>query len=75
MKEEKRVVKVGNVEVNFEEVVRDLRGEEVERIATDILKEMGDRRLKQWKPKLNIFAHAADIAEWDNVLLNRYCPV
>jgi len=75
VKEEKRVVKVGNVELNFEEVVRDLRGEEVERIATDILKEMGERRLKQWKPKLNIFAHAADIAEWDNVLLNRYCPV
>jgi len=68
-------VKVGNVEVNLEEVVRGLRGEEVERIATDILKEMGERRLKQWKPKLNIFAHASDIAEWDNVLLNRYYPV
>jgi len=69
------VVKIGNVEVNLEEVVRDLRGEEVENIATDILKEMGERRLRQWKPKLNIFAHAADIAEWDNVLLNRYYPV
>lgn len=50
-------------------------GEEVKDIAVDILREMGDRSLKQWKPKLNIFAHASDIAEWDTVLLNRYCPV
>ncbi len=67
-----RIVRVGDVEVNLEEVVR---GEEIEDIATDILHEMGERRLKQWKPKLNIFAHASDIAEWDNVLLNRYRPV
>ncbi len=67
-----RIVWVGDVEVNLEEVVS---GEEIEDIATDILHEMGERRLKQWKPKLNIFAHASDIAEWDNVLLNRYRPV
>ncbi len=72
--EEKRVVKVGEVEVKLDEVVREHRGEAVERIATDIIKEMGERRVKQWKPKLNILAHAADISEWDSVLLNRYYP-
>ena len=69
----KKIVKVGDCEVDLEEVVRDLRG--VEDIATDIIKEMGERRVKQWKPKLNILAHASDIAEWDNVLLNRYHPL
>jgi len=68
----KKIVKVGDCEVDLEEVVRDLRG--VEDIATDIIKEMGERRVKQWKPKLNILAHASDIAEWDSVLLNRYHP-
>ncbi|HID19908.1 MAG TPA: 4Fe-4S dicluster domain-containing protein [Methanophagales archaeon] len=66
----KRIVKVGDVEVDLKGVVRDLRG--VEDIAADIIKEMGERRVKQWKPKLNILAHASDIAEWDSVLLNRY---
>ncbi|MCW3141228.1 MAG: 4Fe-4S dicluster domain-containing protein [Methanophagales archaeon] len=70
-----RIVRVGDVGINLDEVVGDIRGEEIENIATDILHEMGERRLKQWKPKLNIFAHASDIAEWDNVLLNRYCTV
>ena len=69
----KKIVKVGDCEVDLEEVVRDLRG--VEDIATDIIKEMGERRVKQWKPKLNILAHASDIAEWDSVLLNRYHPL
>ncbi len=69
----KGIVKVGDIEVYLEEVVRDLRG--VEDIAADIIKEMGERRVKQWKPKLNILAHASDIAEWDSVLLNRYHPV
>ncbi len=72
-KANKKIVKVGDCEVDLEEVVRDLRG--VEDIATDIIKEMGERRVKQWKPKLNILAHASDIAEWDNVLLNRYHPL
>ncbi len=71
----RRIVRVGDVRINLDEVLGDIRGEEIENIATDILQEMGERRLKQWKPKLNIFAHASDIAEWDNVLLNRYCPV
>ncbi len=69
----KKIVKVGDCEVDLEEVVRDLRG--VEDIAIDIIKEMGERRVKQWKPKLNILAHASDIAEWDSVLLNRYHPL
>ncbi|NAT10885.1 hypothetical protein C4E22_04985 [ANME-1 cluster archaeon AG-394-G06] len=69
----KKIVKVGDCEVDLEEVVRDLRG--VEDIATDIIKEMGERRVKQWKPKLNILAHASDITEWDSVLLNRYHPL
>ena len=71
----KRLVKVGEVEINLDDAVRDLKGEEIETIAVDILQEMGERRLKQWKPKLNIYAHAADIAEWDNVLLDRYYPL
>jgi hypothetical protein len=58
----KRLVKVGEVEINLDDAVRDLKGEEIETIAVDILQEMGERRLKQWKPKLNIYAHAADIS-------------
>ncbi len=79
MSEEKgRVVRVGDVEVNLEEVVSGGGMEEIgdiATIATDILHEMGEKRLRQWKPKLNIFADATDIAEWDSVLLSRYCPV
>ncbi|MFZ2071532.1 MAG: hypothetical protein WAV32_08075 [Halobacteriota archaeon] len=71
----RRSVKVGEVERAIEDAVRDLKGEEIEAIAVDILHEMGERRLKQWQPRLNIYAHAADIAEWDNVLLNRYYPL
>ncbi|MDF2956576.1 MAG: CO dehydrogenase/acetyl-CoA synthase alpha subunit [Candidatus Alkanophagales archaeon MCA70_species_1] len=67
---EGKVVKVGGVEVNLADAVRDPRG--VEDIAEDILQEMGERRLRQWDPKLNIFAHASDIAEWDDILLNKY---
>ncbi|HEX58749.1 MAG TPA: hypothetical protein ENF26_01205, partial [Methanomicrobia archaeon] len=67
---EGKVVKVGGVEVNLADAVRDPRG--VEDIAEDILQEMGERRLRQWDPKLNIFAHASDIAEWDHILLNKY---
>ncbi|HDN68268.1 MAG TPA: hypothetical protein ENG23_01620, partial [Methanomicrobia archaeon] len=49
---------------------------EKERIAREILREMGERgQLEQWKPRLNIFADAADIEEWDSVLLNRYPAV
>ena len=70
-----RVVKVGDVEVNLEEAVHGLHGKDLEDIAMDILTEIGERRLKQWRPKLNIYAHATDIAEWDNVLMDRYCPV
>ncbi|KAF5433100.1 acetyl-CoA decarbonylase/synthase complex subunit alpha [Candidatus Methanophagaceae archaeon] len=73
-RDNRRFVKVGEVEVLLEDAVRDLRGKEIEDIAEDILREMGERRLKLWQPKLNIYAHAADIAEWDNVLLNRYYP-
>ena len=69
----KKIVKAGNYEVDLEDVVRDLRG--VTDIAADIIKEMGERRVKQWKPKLNIMAHASDLAEWDRVLLSRYHPV
>lgn len=73
--ENRRSVKVGAVEILLDDAVCNLRGEEIEEIAEDILQEIGERRLKQWKPKLNIYAHAADIAEWDNVLLERYYPL
>lgn len=72
-KEKKHIVKVGELEVNMDEVVRDVRG--VEDIAADALQEMEERRIRQWKPKLNILAHAADISEWDNILLDRYYPL
>ncbi len=68
-------VRIGAEEIELEDVVSGLRGGEIEEIARDILTDMGERRLKQWKPRLNIYAHAEDIAEWDNVLMNRYCMV
>ena len=61
-----------------EEAVEEEKGKEKEkeRIAREILREMGERgQLEQWKPRLNIFADAADIEEWDSVLLNRYPAV
>jgi len=46
-RDNKRFVKVGEVEVLLEDAVRDLRGKEIEDLAEDILREMGERRLKR----------------------------
>ncbi|MHC1566685.1 MAG: anaerobic carbon-monoxide dehydrogenase catalytic subunit [Candidatus Syntropharchaeia archaeon] len=54
-------------------VVRDPRG--VIDLVEEIVNELGEKRVKQIDPKLNIFAHASDIIEWDRVLLERYLPL
>ena len=46
----KKIVKVGDCEVDLEEVVRDLRG--VEDIATDIIKEMGRKAGETMETKI-----------------------
>jgi hypothetical protein len=48
----KKIVKVGDCEVDLEEVVRDLRG--VEDIATDIIKEMGEVPPQLWKSQTKL---------------------
>ena len=74
MGEEKRIAKVGNTEVDVTKTVRDIRGME------DLVKECiettwSENLVNQIKIWLTPNAHAKDIEEWDEVLLDRYPPL
>ena len=67
-----RYLQLGRTQVDISKAVRDIRGVEdmVEEVIRDDWQEL---RAVYYGVKLAPFADAADIAEWDNLLLNR-CP-
>jgi len=71
---DKRIAHIGPHEVDISEVVRDPRG--IEDIVTEILEnDFVESRYAQFGAWLNIFPDAADIADWDHNLLERYPPL
>lgn len=74
MEEKNRIAKVGPHEVDISKVVRDPRG--IEDIVTEILeKDFVESRYAQFGAHLSILPDAADLADWDHTLLDRYEPV
>lgn len=72
--EGKRIARVGPHKVDISQVVRDPRG--IEDIVTEILEnDFVESRYAQFGAWLNIFPDAADIADWDQTLLERYTPL
>jgi len=72
--DEKRIAHIGSREVDIGEVVRDPRG--IEDIVTEILeKDFIESRYAQFGAHLNFFPDAADLADWDHVLTERYPPL
>ena len=73
-KEENIIAEVGNTETNVVSTVRDIRG--LEELAKDCIEATwSENQLNQIKVWLTPYAHATDIAEMDNLLLDRYPPV
>ena len=79
MKEESngRELKVGKTTVKLADIVRDPTGIEdvIIRAVTDERLGWAERRLQQIGVRLNFFASAGDLKEWDKVLLERYEPL
>jgi len=74
MEQDKRIARLGIHRVDISQVVRDPRG--IEDIVKEILeKDFVESRYAQFGVWLNIFPDAADIADWDHVLLERYEPL
>ncbi len=73
-KEEKKIAKVGETEVDISTTVRDIRG--VEDLVKDCIETTwAENLLNQIKVWLTPYAHATDLAEWDRFLLERYSPL
>lgn len=71
---DKRIVHIGPHEVDISEVVRDPGG--IEDIVAEILEnDFVESRYAQFGARLNFFPEAADIADWDQVLTERYPPL
>jgi len=79
MKEESngRALKVGKTTVKLADIVRDPTGIEdvIIQAVTDDRLGWAERRLQQVGVRLNFFASAGDLKEWDKVLLERYEPL
>lgn len=72
--ESKRTARIGSHEVAISEVVRDPRG--IEDIVAELLEnDFVVSRYVQFGAWLNILPDAADIADWDHALLERYEPL
>ncbi len=72
--EDKRIARVGPHKVDIGEVVRDPRG--IEDVVKDILEnDFVESRYAQFGAWLNILPDAADLADWDRTLLDRYEPL
>jgi len=72
--DEKRIAHIGSREVDIREVVRDPRG--IEDLVTEILEnDFIESRYAQFGARLNFFPDAADLADWDHVLTERYPPL
>jgi len=71
---EKRIARIGPHVVDIAETVRDPRG--VEDIVTEVLEnDFVESRYAQFGAHINVFPDAADLAEWDRVLTDRYTPL
>ena len=72
--EAKRIAHIGRHEVDISEVTRDPRG--IEDLVVEILEnDFIESRYAQFGAWLNFFPDAADIADWDHALLERYPPL
>jgi len=72
--EAKRIAHIGRHEVDIREVTRDPRG--IEDLVVEILEnDFIESRYAQFEAWLNFFPDAADIADWDHALLERYPPL
>ena len=72
--EEKWIAKVGPHKVDIRKAVRDPRGIE-DRVREILEKDFVESRYAQFGASLNIMPDAADLEDWDRVLLERYEPV
>lgn len=72
--DDKRIAHVGPHEVDISQVVRDPRG--IEDVVKGILEnDFVESRYAQFGAWLSILPDAADIADWDKTLLERYEPI
>ena len=67
-------VKLGLQEVDIDLVCRDTRGVE-DMVVSAIENDWQENRYLQFDSRIFPFSDAADIAEWDNFLLDRYPPI
>ena len=73
-REQKKIAKVGNAEIDITTTVGDIRG--VESLVKECIETTWSENLvNQIKVWLTPYPHATDIAEWDRVLLERYPPL
>jgi len=71
---EKKIVRIGKTDIDIHDFVRNVEGFE-ERIAEVLKEDWPEFRFSQFDEKMTIFPDAADVAEWDNRLLDRYDPI
>lgn len=71
----KKSVRLSGSVIELDSVIRDTRGEAGDMIADALVADFQEARLKTFKQKLFPFADAADIAEWDTYLVERYAPL
>lgn len=74
MEEGRFVVQVGSATVDVRKLVRDIRGIE-DMVIEAVRDDWAHQRLKIFNQRLYPFADAADIAEWDHFILERYPPL
>ncbi|MFC1944215.1 hypothetical protein ACFLX5_01775 [Chloroflexota bacterium] len=74
MEGEKRFVKLGNSQVDLTELCRDIRGIE-DNLAEVVEEDWKETRYHQFDERIYPFADAADIADWDGVLVGNYPPL
>jgi acetyl-CoA decarbonylase/synthase complex subunit alpha len=73
-REEKKIAKVGNTEIDITRTVRDIRG--IESLVKECVETTwSENQVNQIKVWLTPYPHATDIAEFDKFLLDRYPPV
>ncbi len=72
--EEKWIAHVGPHKVDIRNTVRDARGIE-DRVREILEKDFVESRYAQFGASLNIMPDAADLEDWDRVLLERYEPL
>lgn len=73
-KSSKQSVQLGNTEIRLDELVSDPRGIE-EMLAEFISKDWSENHYLSFGAKIKPFASPADLAEWNEFLLERYQPL